>query len=103
LKKTTENPYTLSLHDALPICAKTTNRSTRRGAPSRQHAADGCGNICGPAGARRRSDPDVSTSDPESILRGQGRAGRCLRGQCPRSEEHTSELQSRENIVCRLL
>src|SRR5690606_41555996 len=23
--------------------------------------------------------------------------------QCPRSEEHTSELQSRENLVCRLL
>src|SRR5207302_3417069 len=24
-------------------------------------------------------------------------------GACPRSEEHTSELQSRENLVCRLL
>src|SRR6266511_5767300 len=32
-----------------------------------------------------------------------GVAGRC--GLCPanRSEEHTSELQSRENLVCRLL
>src|SRR5215475_14915586 len=28
-------------------------------------------------------------------------AGRC--GPHPRSEEHTSELQSRENLVCRLL
>src|SRR5690606_41932502 len=28
--------------------------------------------------------------------------GRC-RGRCRRSEEHTSELQSREKIVCRLL
>src|SRR6202044_4283543 len=26
-----------------------------------------------------------------------------LRGLSPRSEEHTSELQSRENLVCRLL
>src|SRR6266700_7329041 len=25
------------------------------------------------------------------------------RSPCPRSEEHTSELQSRENLVCRLL
>src|SRR5690606_41390800 len=27
----------------------------------------------------------------------------CLRCSTPRSEEHTSELQSRENLVCRLL
>src|SRR5690606_41983554 len=35
------------------------------------------------------------------------RAGRCPFRSCPmptpRSEEHTSELQSRENLVCRLL
>src|SRR6266511_1132850 len=30
------------------------------------------------------------------------RAGRSC-GRCPRSEEHTSELQSREKLVCRLL
>src|SRR5690606_41200877 len=30
-----------------------------------------------------------------------GRVGECLED--PRSEEHTSELQSRENLVCRLL
>src|SRR5690606_40725093 len=29
--------------------------------------------------------------------------GRCARPAAPRSEEHTSELQSRENLVCRLL
>src|SRR2546427_6853102 len=37
----------------------------------------------------------------------QGRGGRLLRGLCPsdqgRSEEHTSELQSQSNLVCRLL
>src|SRR5690606_40419847 len=27
----------------------------------------------------------------------------CVMGRGPRSEEHTSELQSRENLVCRLL
>src|SRR5690606_40203009 len=30
-------------------------------------------------------------------------AAACLRLVCTRSEEHTSELQSRENLVCRLL
>src|SRR3712207_8404784 len=29
--------------------------------------------------------------------------GRWLRGRVPRSEEHTSELQSRQYLVCRLL
>src|SRR5438034_11117918 len=53
--------YTLSLHDALPICS------------------------------------------------GRGRTGRwsCTRGRCgrrsTRSEEHTSELQSHSDLVCRLL
>src|SRR5437660_4995694 len=28
---------------------------------------------------------------------------RCARGKCRRSEEHTSELQSRGHVVCRLL
>src|SRR5690606_30610262 len=31
------------------------------------------------------------------------RLGRLELGKIPRSEEHTSELQSRENLVCRLL
>src|SRR6266511_6198959 len=52
--------YTLSLHDALPICPRS-------------------GRVSG--GPRRRS-----TRSPD-----------------PRSEEHTSELQSREKLVCRLL
>src|SRR5690606_40229734 len=35
---------------------------------------------------------------------GRGRRQALTRlGQAPRSEEHTSELQSRENLVCRLL
>src|SRR5574340_1773285 len=53
--------YTLSLHDALPICC-----------------------MC------RRSHHD---------LRGRGRGHRPRR----RSEEHTSELQSPKDLVCRLL
>src|SRR5690606_40697486 len=40
----------------------------------------------------RRPDPPATT-----------RATRALRAPAGRSEEHTSELQSRENLVCRLL
>src|SRR3712207_7711297 len=34
---------------------------------------------------------------------GVGRHRRRRRSRCPRSEEHTSELQSRQYLVCRLL
>src|SRR5437868_2357547 len=54
--------YTLSLHDALPICT---------------------GKFCGRSREARRAD----------VVPGDG---------C-RSEEHTSELQSRFDLVCRLL
>src|SRR5690349_24925005 len=58
--------YTLSLHDALPICLASAARPSRQ-APDR---------------GRRHSWPNC---------------GRF------RSEEHTSELQSRRDLVCRLL
>src|SRR2546422_4534606 len=66
--------YTLSLHDALPICS------------SRSPAPDSAP-ISSPSVPDRRASAD--------------RAARCPR--CPRSEEHTSELQSRLHLVCRLL
>src|SRR5690606_39505896 len=44
----------------------------------------------------RRADPPA---DGKRVARSVGRA----LGQRQRSEEHTSELQSRENLVCRLL
>src|SRR3712207_6995101 len=75
--------YTLSLHDALPICP--------------------------PNGGR----PLVATPFPYAGLRLYGAPpdkvsgrGQCVRVAvaCPRrSEEHTSELQSRQYLVCRLL
>src|SRR3712207_9397435 len=66
--------YTLSLHDALPIC----RRPGRTG-----------------RGRRRRSRP---------LRPRQARARRAAAGASPsRSEEHTSELQSRQYLVCRLL
>src|SRR3712207_9038173 len=69
--------YTLSLHDALPISANFT-----------RCAASSIGSLrrdwrwCGSRSSRWRRWP---------------------RGSRPRSEEHTSELQSRQYLVCRLL
>src|SRR3712207_8461870 len=76
--------YTLSLHDALPIsalaiCKSSATRSSK--AASRRG-----GSACGSARTRARS------SWPTTAFRAS-----------PRSEEHTSELQSRQYLVCRLL
>src|SRR3712207_8638637 len=67
--------YTLSLHDALPISLSCRTRSTA--SPS-------------------------TTSSPRPRLRRTSRATGRLRHR-RRSEEHTSELQSRQYLVCRLL
>src|SRR2546425_4128847 len=65
--------YTLSLHDALPICRCCTSRPPSRPAP------------------RRCSIPTCSPKTAPWPSR------------CWRSEEHTSELQSLAYLVCRLL
>src|SRR5690349_22821478 len=70
--------YTLSLHDALPISGR---RATARCSPAPGSSR--------PTSIRRRS---ARTSRP-----------RWASSATPRSEEHTSELQSRRDLVCRLL
>src|SRR3712207_8017382 len=72
--------YTLSLHDALPICTKnsTVSRTIARFSSS----------------VVRRASRTCRTSDF---------ATRQTTGVSARSEEHTSELQSRQYLVCRLL
>src|SRR5690606_40692661 len=50
----------------------------------------------------RIAQPD-GHARPLRALTGEHEAQRWLRGAGNRSEEHTSELQSRENLVCRLL
>src|SRR5699024_12705760 len=77
----------LSLHDALPIS-------------SRHSSSTGCGNILAPVTAT-------------TTLPGMDTTMSCQSGHLPhtatwgllgaRSEEHTSELQSRFDLVCRLL
>src|SRR5687767_15676762 len=69
--------YTLSLHDALPICPLLARCLASGGKPS-SWSCFGCGT---PRPGRRAASPRAS----------------------PRSEEHTSELQSLAYLVCRLL
>src|SRR5688572_33372930 len=66
--------YTLSLHDALPIWTSSTIRT--------------CGPTTGRCAPCPAAWPASGTSSPRPS---------------PRSEEHTSELQSQSNLVCRLL
>src|SRR5437870_6313234 len=68
--------YTLSLHDALPISGRGWGQRPRK---SRR-----------PSRALRRWRKSPSAPSARRIF-------------CPRSEEHTSELQSRGHLVCRLL
>src|SRR5436309_4143827 len=74
--------YTLSLHDALPISARSSTRQS-------VWFSTICPRSNGPSPRTRNRS---ATTSPKTT---------CSR--CSRSEEHTSELQSRENLVCRLL
>src|SRR5690606_41818411 len=95
--------HPLSLHDALPICAAS-------GAPtdSEAPAADSSG---APAAAAAHPPKDPSelaghlgylyvSSPIDTQVFVQGKAAGQTNSYL-RSEEHTSELQSRENLVCR--
>src|SRR2546427_4679014 len=75
--------YTLSLHDALPICDTASSPPTVSPGSWRRSATtpdSGAGTAVGLAD--RPNPPAIEFS---------------------RSEEHTSELQSQSNLVCRLL
>src|SRR5205085_3307450 len=87
--------YTLSLHDALPIC-----RSAPRlpAMPSATVARAACCEAPTPRQAASRSMATGSSSARRLASRRSSSDGRPAR-----SEEHTSELQSQSNLVCRLL
>src|SRR5262249_62029195 len=78
--------YTLSLHDALPIWTTFARSRTFRSPGSCSTTSRPCWRTRSP-GARR------SSASPR----------RCAPRVRTRSEEHTSELQSLTNLVCRLL
>src|SRR2546430_1514034 len=85
--------YPLSLHDALPIWPA--SRSSAR-APRRYGS---WAIVPRPPSIRRLASRCASTIRP--IMRFTSRSWR--RSRKRRSEEHTSELQSQSNLVCRLL
>src|SRR3712207_7994747 len=79
--------YTLSLHDALPISVG------RRGAGPRR----------GPQGARGSPRAAWRAGRWRVVDRSGRPEARAMTVIGRRSEEHTSELQSRQYLVCRLL
>src|SRR3712207_8550653 len=81
--------YTLSLHDALPICSSST--PWRRSVASRS------------ALAARPARWDSSRWRRCRTCSDRPSTGGCSGAPSSRSEEHTSELQSRQYLVCRLL
>src|SRR5690606_42109594 len=111
--------YTLSLHDALPILELLINnpdsvfviedaenividRNLQNGSPvsGLLNLADGLLADCLNIQLICTFNTDLSNVDPALM-----RKGRLIASYefGERSEEHTSELQSRENLVCRLL
>src|SRR5690606_40150058 len=83
---TSTDIYTLSLHDALPILRRAIRLRRERACPSRVQAR---------TRTRRRRETFRPRASPGP--------GTSPGAEAARSEEHTSELQSRENLVCRLL
>src|SRR5207247_10098345 len=79
--------YPLSLHDALPISRRVMSRSARANSSSP-------GSLLPPLSARSSRARRMTASPSSSGLKLLA---------CSRSEEHTSELQSRVDLVCRLL
>src|SRR5258708_21950906 len=84
--------YTLSLHDALPICAIVDAKC-----PIDQQDIE-------PEKAKHRPCSEQQKRRPGHEADARSMAGVWLfRARCPRSEEHTSELQSPDHLVFRLL
>src|SRR5690606_39766596 len=94
---------TLSLHDALPICRSDSRRHC--GGKARHHRTlANAGPIAGPGAMLLRNRfPALPVDALAMFERTIGRCAQSIAAKLPRSGEHTSELQSRENLVCRLL
>src|SRR2546427_5654878 len=92
--------YPLPLHDALPILLHTASVVGGSGLPRQADRSPAIGDGgMGPA-VSAPCCPLTVTSHPEVTRR---RVHLLPQRRCPRSEEHTSELQSQSNVVCRLL
>src|SRR3712207_6082936 len=93
--------YTLSHHDALPISRGTLGRRATR-ARGGGVRGRGAARLARPRVGRRGGGaaPRARRGAPAALAPGRARG---CRGSRPRSEEHTSELQSTQYIVCRFL
>src|SRR5690606_41896657 len=85
----TASTYTLSLHDALPISILVEHGSVQLWDAPYSVARE-----------MRRREHEELAEERERLKAERDRTAQRL---ARRSEEHTSELQSRENLVCRLL
>src|SRR5205085_7923245 len=94
--------YTLSLHDALPILpSRTVPASVRDELAAASQWLQAAGAAVRPAldaDPARPADAELLCAIPEVMVPQRRRPG-----PSGRSEEHTSELQSQSNLVCRLL
>src|SRR5205085_8527908 len=93
----TSDIYTLSLHDALPISNSLLKAAPPIGPSSMILSADAMREgLPIPSRSHGRSKPGMRRFETENPVSP-------AFGFAPRSEEHTSELQSQSNLVCRLL
>src|SRR5256886_9477117 len=88
--------YTLSLHDALPIWWDT---AAGRSSGDWQIALP----WGAPGGTALRRDARRGVRGPSRASSRRSAADNARLDEAVRSEEHTSELQSQSNLVCRLL
>src|SRR3712207_8770246 len=84
--------YTLSLHDALPIWTSSVRSASAGRSPRRFRRSSSA--LTRSGGFSVRNDSSRSRLSRSRLITSLGTS---------RSEEHTSELQSRQYLVCRLL
>src|SRR5690242_21445483 len=96
MQTSTTEIYPLPLHDALPI-SRGTAACAARGTGGIAARRTGCAAAAADAAGR------ASAAAGNAAEAGGGLRGGVDRRACVRSEEHTSELQSHVNLVCRLL
>src|SRR5690606_42139978 len=97
----TRTDPTLSLHAALPICRGSSLLRERVRPEMHQSVVETGTGICRDIKQAREEITELRGSLNALAVKGGMRI--VAAGTHPRSEEHTSELQSRENLVCRLL